>query len=282
MRELLSAGLQRYRKSLAFWVTLFISLVFGIIAGVITEEDPFHNTEITYFVGLFLTIAIQISLMIGIEFSNGVIRNKLMIGHSKVTVFFSELLLSLISTTLQFLVFYGAFAVFTARIYSAIAATDMILFVIGLWLLHMSFAVICTAVCYFIPYYTALAAILNIVMVLVMMFVCSELHQKLNELEYNRYGVYDDDKGEFVYERNPNAIPHDSAKYALLHTANYLMPYGQLLDYEEAIDYQQFERSFMLFDDKIDELKTAPLCSFLVIGAFTAAGFISFRKRDLK
>ena len=281
MRELLSAGLQRYRKSLAFWVTLFISLVFGIIAGVITEENPFHGTEITYFVGPFLAIAIQISLMIGIEFSNGVIRNKLMIGHSKGSVFFSELLLSLLSATLQFVVFYGAFAVLTARIYSKITARDMLLFVIGLWLLHMSFAVICTAVCYFIPYYTALAAILNIVLIPSMMFVSSELHQKLNVPEYIRYGFYNDE-GEFVAERNPNAIPHDSAKYALLHTAYYLMPYGQLMEHEKTIDYQPFKQSFVLFDDKMDELKTAPLCSFLVIGAFTAAGLISFRKRDLK
>lgn len=281
MRELLSAGLQRYRKSLAFWVTLFISLVFGIIAGVITEEDPFHHTEITYFVGLFLTIAIQISLIIGIEFSNGVIRNKLMIGHSKGAVFFSELLLSLISSTLQFLVFYGAFAVFTARLYSAITAMDMVLFVIGLWLLHMSFAVICTAVCYFIPYYTALAAILNIVLIPAMMFVGSDLHQKLNEPEYYRYGVYNEE-GEIVNERNPRYIPHDSAKYVLLHTAYYLMPYGQLTDHEKAIDYQQHKRSFVLLDDETDELKTAPLCSFLAIGVFTTAGFICFRKKDLK
>lgn len=281
MRELLSAGLQRYRKSLAFWVTLMMSLTLGLITGVITGEDPFGNIEITYFAGLFLIIAIQISLMIGIEFSNGVVRNKLTVGHGKGTVFFSELLLSLIFSTLQFVVFYGAFAVFTSRMYSAITAMDMVLFVIGLWLLHMSYAVICTAVCYFIPYYTALTAILNIVMVLVMMFVCSDLHQKLNEPEYYRYGVYNDE-GEIVNERNPRYIPRDSAKYALLHTAYYLMPYGQLLDYEEAIDYQTMKKSFVLFDDNMNELKIAPLCSFLAIGVFTAAGFISFRKKDLK
>lgn len=281
MRELLSAGFQRYRKSMAFGVTLFISLILGFITGVITGSDPYGNIEIIYFAGLFLTIAIQISLVIGIEFGNGVVRNKLAVGHGKGTVFFSELLLSLISATLQFVVFYGAFAVFTFRMYRAITARDMILFVIGLWLLHMLFAVICTAVCYFIPYYTAIAAILNIILVIAMMFVCSDLHQKLNEPEYYRYGVYNDE-GELVNEPNPRYIPRDSAKYALLHTAYYLMPYGQLMDYEEAIDYQIFQKSFVLFDDKLDELKTAPLVSFFAIGAFTAAGFISFRKRDLK
>lgn len=279
MRELLSAGIQRYRKSLAFLVTLFISLIFGIIAGVITEEDPFHNTEITYFVGPFLTIAIQISLMIGIEFGNGVIRNKLMIGHGKGTVFLSELILSLISSTLQFAVFYGAFAAFTARMYSKITARDMMLFVIGLWLLHLAFAAICTAVCYFISYYTAVAAILNIVLVLVMMFVCSELRVKFNEPEYNRYDVHD---GVVDAVRNPDAIPRDSVKYALIHTTYYLMPYGQLIDYETALYYDRYEQSFMLHSDNMDDLKTAPLCSFLAIGAFSAAGFISFRKKNLK
>ena len=274
MRELLSAGLHRFRKSAVFWVTLAITLVLGLIAGAVTESSA--SLQIIYFVGLFLVIVIQISLMIGIEFGNGVVRNKLIAGHGKSAVFFSELILSLISATLLFVVFYGAFALFNANAQwlKHVNARVMATVIVVLWLLHLTLAAICTAICFFIPYYAAVAAVLNVVLVLVMTFVCDDLHLRFNEPEffYTRYYDENGELGPEIAEPNPKSIPRDSTEYALLHTAYYIMPFGQLIDCATAVYSDQLP----------DDLKTAPQYSVIAMGAFTVAGVISFRKKNLK
>lgn len=274
MRELLSAGMHRYRKSAVFWVTLVITLILGLIAGAVTESST--SLQITFFVGLFLVIVIQISLMIGIEFGNGVVRNKLTVGHGKGAVFFSELILSLISATLLFVVFYGAFALFNANSHwiKDINTRNIVLVVVVLWLLHLSLAAICTTICFFIPYYAAVAAVLNVVLVLVMTFVCDDLHRRFNEPEffYTRYYDENGELGPEIAEPNPKSIPRDSTEYALLHTAYYIMPFGQLIDCATAAYSNQLP----------DDLKTAPQYSVIAMAAFTVVGVISFRKKNLK
>ena len=281
MSDLLSAGIYRYRKSAMFWIMLAITLILGMVVGMIADSS--YDVEITYFAGLFLVIAIQSSLMVGIEFSNGVVRNKLVAGHGKGMVFLSELVLSLIAATLLFVVFYGAFAVFNMQWLDDIDARDMAVVVVGLWLVHLSLAAVCTAICFFIPYYSAIAAVLNIVLVIAMAFVGNDLRSKFDEPEYiymythdengNMIPVYDDN-------RNPKYIPRDSAEYFLLHTAYYIMPNGQLIDYCSAVSKKQWVGTIK--EKYMDDLKTAPLYSLLTIGICTAAGLICFRKKNLK
>ena len=281
MRELLSAGLQRYRKSFVFWVTLAMTLVLGIVTGFLTRLDGY--IQLFYFAGLFLIIAIQISLMIGIEFSNGVVRNKLMVGHGKGTVFLSELLLSLISAGVHFAVFYGVFALFTADLFRSSDLWDMPVYLIGLLLVHLSLAVICTAICFFIPYNTALAAIFNIILVFGMIFICDDMKQKLYQPEFYYSNVRDENGGsQTIAVPNPEFIPHDSAKYVWLHTVYYLMPYGQLIDHGIAISYDMTSSIYLMNEENKDEMKSAPFLSFIEIGLFTAAGFVCFRKKELK
>lgn len=280
MSNLLAAGFYRYRKSMVFRIMLVISLILGVIAGMVTDSSV--DVEIVYFVVLFLVTAIQISLMIGMEFSNGVVRNKMIAGHGKGMVFLSELVLSLISTTLLFVVFYGAFAVFNIQWFDDVDARIIATVVLGLWLMHLSLAAICTAICFFIPYYTAVAAVLDIVLVLAMMFCCHDLRSRFDQPEYT-YSVHFDENGNKTYDNdtpNPKYIPPDSAKYALLHAAYYIMPHGQLIDHSAAM--ATIWRIGSPNEKYLDDLKTAPLYSLLTIGVFTAAGLVCFRKRDLK
>ena len=280
MSSLLAAGIYRYRKSIMFRMMIAVSLILGLITGMVTDSST--DVEIVYFVGLFLVIAIQISLMIGMEFSNGAIRNKMVAGHGKGMVFLSELLLSLISTTLLFAVFYGAFAVFNIQWFDEVDARTIAMVVLCLWLMHLSLSTICTAICFFMPYYTAVAAVLDIVLVLAMVFCCHDLRSKFDRPEYT-YSIHFDENGNKTYDNdtpNPKYIPPDSAKYALLHAAYYIMPHGQLIDHSAAM--ATIWRNGFPNEKYLDDLKTAPLYSLMTIGIFTAAGLICFRKRNLK
>ena len=283
MTKLLRSGISRYMKSMAFWIIVAISLILGLIAGAVTDYLGINM------LGLLIVIAILISLMIGTEFSDGIVRNKLIMGHSKGKVFLSELLLSMISSTVLFAVCYGAFIVFNFHRCDSMEAGEIAMGAVGLWMMHLSFAAVCTAVCFFIPYNSTMAAIINITLVIVTAIVAQLLYYKFfNEPEYYnaKYDYNFDENGHIVEqvviegEPNPKYIPTDSAEYAVLRAAYYLMPCGQLTDYQFALS----ELWFIDFPDerRLNDLKTAPLYSLMTIGLFTAAGILTFRKKDLK
>ncbi len=279
MSSLLSAGIYRYRKSAVFRVMLLTALILGAITGAIADSSSQLNA--TYLFGMFLAAAIQISLIIGAEFTNGAFRNKLIAGHSKGKVFLSELLLSLTSTTVLFIAHYGAFVLFNLSRFEKLETGEIAQVIFGAWLMHLAFAAICTAVCFFIPYNSAIAAVVNIIPVIVMMFTVSELHLKLNEREYNTVYVADEN-GNMVAEDeiNPEYIPPDSAEYAVIHAVYYLMPCGQLNDYQYALSELWNDREPN--EKYLEDLKTAPIYSFAAMTLFSAAAFLCFRKKDLK
>lgn len=280
MSNLLSAGIYRYRKSAVFWIILTMSIILGLITGAVTDSSTSFQSD--YLLGFFLAISIQISLIIGTEFSNGIVRNKLVVGHSKGMIFLSELLLSLISSTVLFAAYYGAFIVFNINWFNNMERNDIALVVVGLWLMHLSFATICTTICFFIPYNTAVATVLNFILIIAMVICSHNLHLRFIEPEYNHSFVLNDngDKVDVDGNLNPKYIPPDSVKYALLHTFYYLMPYGQLNDYENALS--DIWINHLPNEKYLEDLKTAPVHSLVTMGLFTAAGFICFCKRNLK
>ncbi len=279
MSSLLSAGIHRYRRSAVFWVMLLTALVLGAITGAIADSSSQLNAA--YLFGLFLVSAIQISLMIGAEFNNGAFRNKLIAGHSKGKVFLSELLLSLTSATVLFIAHYGAFVLLNLSRFDRLETVETAQVIFGAWLMHLAFAAVCTAVCFFIPYNSAIAAVVNIILVIVMMFAAAELHLKLNEREYNTVYVADEN-GNMVAkdEINPGYIPPDSAEYAVIHGVYYLMPCGQLNDYQYALSDLWNDREPN--EKYLEDLKTAPIYSFTAMILFSAAAYLCFRKKDLK
>lgn len=120
MNKLLSAGFARLWKNKSFW--LGIILLPGII--VLALSSNYKDMKLGYFqadlddflygaymyIGIFT--AIFAALFLGTEYSDGTIRNKLVIGHSRASVylsslavcFISSLLVSLASTLITFAV----------------------------------------------------------------------------------------------------------------------------------------------------------------------------------
>lgn len=283
MSNLLHAGIIRYLKSIVFRVMLLTSLILGVVFGATTDSSTQINTTTMF--GIFLVIAIQISLIVGTEFSNGIVRNKLIAGHSKSKVFLSELLLSMIFSTVLFVMHYGAFIAFNAGKFSKMDLGVVAAIAVGFWLMHLSLAAICTAVSFFIPYNTAVAAVVNIILLFAMMFIVTDMRGRFDEPE--RTYVYLPDKDGIYYAAdngiNPKYIPPDSAKYAALHAAYYIMPGGQLTDYLFVLrDLWDDRPPSEEYEKYSEDLKTAPLHSFAAIVLFSAAGLIYFRRKNLK
>ena len=108
MNKLLSAGFARLWKNKSFW--LGIILLPGTI--VLALSSNYQDMKLGYFqvilddflygaymyIGIFT--AVFAALFLGTEYSDGTIRNKLVIGHSRASVYLSSLIVCFISSLL--------------------------------------------------------------------------------------------------------------------------------------------------------------------------------------
>ena len=108
MRNLLSAGFTRLGKNTAFYLTagsLFIiaaaMMLLASRAALYDTSNQVYTLEKHYFqldsyMGFFL--AAFIALFIGTEYSDGTIRNKLIVGHSRGSIYLSNLFVCAIAS----------------------------------------------------------------------------------------------------------------------------------------------------------------------------------------
>lgn len=100
MRNLLSANFLRLKRSVLFWALLAVSFVFGAFTVYTQLSDrsrygmAVQLDSILFFyamvIGLFSSVFI--SLFFGTEYSDGAIRNKVAVGHSRLSIYFANLL----------------------------------------------------------------------------------------------------------------------------------------------------------------------------------------------
>lgn len=100
MRNLLAANFHALFKSRVFWITLAATaLVSAYVvsanynAEVQASENPIYLNDVFFTVYQFIGVilAAVTSLIIGVEYSDGTIRNKLVVGHRRSEVYLAAL-----------------------------------------------------------------------------------------------------------------------------------------------------------------------------------------------
>ncbi len=118
MLRLIKAGIIRYFKSPFLIAALSCSLILGIIHGFFEWKtihyDLDHYTGSVWlgspmsdlwFKCCIWVVIVLISLETGKEFSDGAIRNKLYIGHTRMAIFLSEIISGSVMTVFSYLLF---------------------------------------------------------------------------------------------------------------------------------------------------------------------------------
>lgn len=121
MNHLLSANRMRIQKSKFFWFEMQMALVFGSFCMIVNIDSillsartPYHSPTPLLFEGFTLTAVfcpVFCSLFLGSDYSDGTLRNKILAGHSRssiylanfISVFLANLLIALVSTLMQLL-----------------------------------------------------------------------------------------------------------------------------------------------------------------------------------
>ena len=101
MSRLLSADFAKLKKSRFFWLCIIGMAVFGLYMKIMeyistqqyfSRSPALHSMLSIYAMVIGFLTAAFVSLFVGTEYSDGTIRNKLIIGHSRAAIYFSNLI----------------------------------------------------------------------------------------------------------------------------------------------------------------------------------------------
>ncbi len=309
MNKLLRAGVRRYVRDPLFYV-LFVVTIFGAIKC--GQEARFHYFDDLWVNVMFWSHAILLSFAIGREYGDGIFRNKVISGHSKASVFFSELLLGFGICTTMFMLFSVIFACFNNYIFPVVPADVLLRIYIDFLLVHLIMIALYVTVSCLIPFRTVVLLV-NILLALGITFLAYHLEDSLAEREFeytydyifetwedangNTHTSYvrDDSSGRLV--ENPRYI--GGWKRTLYQTVYYVLPFGHVTEnlslinsnfgyesYDTTVpdwSYETSNRAIFKITEAENKALTLRLpYSVFVLTFVISLGFLGFRKKELK
>mgnify|MGYP001864065903 FL=1 len=274
MIKLLNAGFTRLKKDKLFWGLTVVVIGFALImlynaysdmleyGGNVSVDEYFFN------VGMLIGFAIAIfaSVYLGNEYSNGTLRNKIVMGHNRIKIYLSNLIIVSIISVFWVLLFDFVTACIGIPLFGNIQmdiGKFLLLFVIVL-LLSIAFASIFTFIAMVCSNKTA-TSIICLVTVFAMMFGSTMLFNLLSTPPTTvEYSMVD---GQFVPQEVPNPRYPTDQERKIYQTILNIMPQGQAFS---IVGYEDWD------------YKVLPFYSLGVIIIFTGAGLIIFKRKDLK
>lgn len=278
MTKLLSAGFYRLFKSRVFWIMLAICIllqVFVCLDNFRFEQERPENSVILDDIVFSMIPAIGfissalISLLLGEEYSDGVVRNKLTVGHRRSDIYFANLIVCTAGSFIMLAALFLSggllgFAFFGGFTYDAGTLLWLVLCSFLLTAALSAIDVLVVMCCQ----NKAVAAVLSLALVLVMLFAGSYLDSVLNEpeMQYGAMVLNENGVMEFV---DPAPNPHyvSGMTRTVMGVAEDFIPMGQALQ----INNFDLERSARW-----------PLLSLAVFTAVSALGYAIFKKKDIK
>ncbi len=271
MYKLLKADFFRLKKDSIFW--LFICT--GIIGAIYVLFSTFRSAEYTdialentidgfiSFIGLF--IAIFVSIFVGKEYSDGIIRNKIIVGHSKISIYLSKLITSIVASIMCELIYI--IIVFTVGLLSfgklqisleefAMCMLNIFLIIIAYCSIYNFVAMICSEI--------TVSTIICIMIFIAMFITETGVSYIAHSDKYITNSYYENDVQYIIsQELDPNYPGDEKVKFA--QTIELLMPEGQAYNISDA-----------------DYLYRMPIYSITEILIFNIAGIYLFSKKELK
>lgn len=277
MSRLISAGFMRLRKNRVFWLICAAAFLFTAIMiisqyshRVAYSADGLELSSVVFdyvpLTGLFT--AVFVGMMLGSEYSDGTVRNKLIVGHKRSAVFFSYVIVSAVGA-----MFIAIICMLTTFALGALLFDGLGISVSAcLWLSLCSLLLTAgyasaAALVFACTRSRAAAAVLCIITALALLIGGSYLVSRLEEPEMidnylliNEYGV------PMQVESEPNPMYVNGAARSALELAAEFLPGGQAV---------------MISNFEVANPQRLPLMSLLFIAVCTSAGYGIFRRKDL-
>ncbi len=274
MIKLLRAGFTRLRKNKLFWLLTVFSIGLALFMIYTQYSDMKKYEEVieveqlmlNYSMMVGIVIAIFTSLFLGVEYSDGTIRNKICIGHKRVNIYLSNLIIVTLTSLFSYILFLIIVASIGIPLFGAITITQSkLLMLLGcIFVTVIAYSSIFTFLAMIISNKT-ITAIVSIMLAFALLMNAMICFSKLEAPKTITEAAIVD--GETKIEEVPNPKYPSEKQKKLYRTMLDINPAGQMLQIVGRI---------------VPNLSILPLYSLGIIVASTGTGLVLFKKKELK
>ncbi len=278
MSRLIYANLVRMIKSRIFWVSeIFLAgysvLVYGMAAVNIRNDGMNNFTGTVYFFNEMLFIhvimAVFIPFFIGVEYSDGTIRNKIAVGHKRADIYLANVIVCYAAGLLQF-VTYSVVSLLSALFFvgpSALASMEGIpRRIVYSLVIILVYAAVYSLIAMLDSNKTR-AVVVELLTALVFVILITQIYKDLQEPELTSRVVLSE-SGEMEIEEN---VPNSKYLYGTKRTV-----------YEWLDACLPEDQSMYVIDPDAEFPLRPPLCMLGESVVMIAAGVYLFQRKDIK
>lgn len=277
MIRLLNAGFTRLYKNKLFYLLIIFSIGLALLMIWNQYVEMKHYGEVieveqimlNYSTMIGIVIAIFISLFLGVEYSDGAIRNKISIGHIRANIYLSNLIITTITSLFSYILFILVVAIIGIPLFGniTIAFSNFIILFACIFVTIIAYTSIFTFLAMIISNKTLMAIISILLSFGLIIFALSWL----NVLQAPQYiqaaSITNGETGDFEMIQEPNPKYPSKSKRKIYQTLLDINPAGQM--------YQLAGRS-------VPNIKVLPIYSLGIIVITSGIGLVLFKKKDLK
>ena len=274
MIKLLNAGFTRLRKNKLFWLLTVFS--FGLALFMIytqySDMKKFgrvievEQLMLNYSTIVGIAIAIFTSLFLGVEYSDGAIRNKISIGHKRTNIYLSNLIIVTITSLFSYILFLGTVSTIGIPLFgnTTIRFSTLIKLLGCIFAAIIAYASIFTFISMLISNKT-ISSIVNIMLAFGMIIYSLTFLNFLSMPEY--VPEYIMENGQTITKEVKNPYYLTGLKRDVIQLSVDINPAGQM---------------GQIVGGMASNLKLLPIYSLGIIVVFTGAGLVLFKKKELK
>ncbi len=271
MTKLITANFARLSRSVVFIVCAAIGFVICVLSAISSASTApsltdFDMIYFDFIPNMLLMCAIFSPLYFGTEYSDGVMRAKIIAGHKRSTVFMANFVTNV--TAFLFMFALGAIGSFAGVLgvgwFKADAGDVAVSFILGI-LLTIAMAAIFT-VSEMLITSKAGSAVFAILLIFAMLICASTLYSELQVPEMASHAEFTVN-GMVITDPEPNPGYVSGAKRAVMEFVIDVLPMGQ---------------SISITDVSVERPVRMAICSVVVTVVSLIGGLFAFKRKDLK
>lgn len=284
MSRLLTSTFFRMLKKIVFWILLICMFIYGVYSASNFASEASAGFAIDGCVFDFvpfmgLVAAIFISLFVGSEYSDGTIRNKLVVGHSRMQIYLANLIACSLACVLISLAYVAGVIVVSSSKGGELLTETSIIAMCLICSLFLSIAF--TSIMIMLAILNTNKAgnvVVSMILALIMLVSSSYIYQRLGEPEtYDNYVSVNEVGIPTQVEQSPNPLYIDGTPRTVLEVVNDLLPSGQAMQLADAFDSEG------IANKDIENASYRWLgYSILVIVVTSSLGIALFRKKEIR
>ncbi len=277
MIKLLNAGFMRMYKSIIFKVLTIFSCSFGLLVvfsqyhQMVKYGSDIDVSNLVFMYATFISIvmAIFVSLFLGVEYSDGTIRNKITIGHSRLNIYLSNLILVIFSSLYSYLLYSIIIIALGLPLFSifSMSISSFLLKLILIILIMISECCIFTFITMLISNKTIIAVV-NIMTSFGLMMFSLYCYSSLNAPQYIDVAqITNQETHEYDIVKELNPKYPTERKRAI---------------YQVLLDINPSGQTIQLITGDSKNIQLFPLYSLGISIVFIYTGLILFKRKELK